>query len=45
MTHPLQATIDDLWERRTELTTQSADAIKVIESVIGDLDAGKLRIA
>ena len=45
MTHPLQATIDELWERRTELTTQSADAIKIIESVIGDLDSGKLRVA
>jgi len=45
MSHPLQATIDDLWERRTELTTQSADAIKIIESVIGDLDCGKVRVA
>ncbi|WP_428825221.1 2,3,4,5-tetrahydropyridine-2,6-dicarboxylate N-succinyltransferase [Azonexus sp. IMCC34842] len=45
MSHPLQATIDDLWERRTELSTQSADAIKIIESVIGDLDSGKLRVA
>ena len=45
MSHPLQATIDELWEKRTELTTQSADAIKIIESVIGDLDSGKLRVA
>lgn len=45
MTHPLQATIDELWEKRTELTTQSTDAIKIIESVIGDLDSGKLRVA
>ncbi len=45
MTHPLQATIDELWEKRTELTTQSTEAIKIIESVIADLDAGKLRIA
>ena len=45
MSHPLQATIDELWEKRTELTTQSTDAIKIIESVIGDLDAGKLRVA
>ncbi|UCV06615.1 2,3,4,5-tetrahydropyridine-2,6-dicarboxylate N-succinyltransferase [Dechloromonas denitrificans] len=45
MSHPLQATIDDLWERRSELSTQSADAIKIIESVIGDLDSGKLRVA
>ena len=40
MSHPLQATIDELWEKRTELSTQSTDAIKIIESVIADLDAG-----
>ena len=45
MSHPLQATIDELWEKRTELNTQSTEAIKIIESVIADLDAGKLRIA
>jgi len=45
MSHTLQATIDELWEKRTELTTQSTDAIKIIESVIADLDAGKLRVA
>jgi 2,3,4,5-tetrahydropyridine-2-carboxylate N-succinyltransferase len=45
MSHPLQATIDDLWERRTELSTQSGDAIRIIESVIDDLDSGKLRVA
>jgi 2,3,4,5-tetrahydropyridine-2,6-dicarboxylate N-succinyltransferase len=45
MTHPLQATIDELWEKRTELTTQATDAIKIIESVIADLDSGKLRVA
>jgi 2,3,4,5-tetrahydropyridine-2,6-dicarboxylate N-succinyltransferase len=45
MSHPLQATIDDLWERRAELNTQSTDAIKIIESVIGDLDSGKIRVA
>ena len=46
MTHPLQATIEELWERRTELSPQSpTDTIALIESVIGDLDAGKLRVA
>ena len=46
MTHPLQATIEEFWERRTELSPQSAPAtIAAIESVIGDLDAGKLRVA
>jgi 2,3,4,5-tetrahydropyridine-2-carboxylate N-succinyltransferase len=46
MTHPLQATIEELWERRSELSPQSAPTtIAAIESVIGDLDAGKLRVA
>ena len=46
MTHPLQATIEELWERRAELSPQSAPTtIAAIESVIGDLDAGKLRVA
>ena len=46
MTHPLQATIEELWERRTELSPQSAPTtIAAIESVIGDLDSGKLRVA
>jgi 2,3,4,5-tetrahydropyridine-2,6-dicarboxylate N-succinyltransferase len=46
MTHPLQATIEELWERRSELSPQSAPTtIATIESVIGDLDAGKLRVA
>lgn len=46
MTHPLEATIDALWERRTELSPQSpAETIATIESVIADLDAGKLRVA
>ena len=46
MTHPLQATIEELWERRTELSPQSAPTtIAAIESVIGDLDAGRLRVA
>ncbi len=46
MTHPLQATIEELWERRTELSPQSAPTtIAAIESVIGELDAGKLRVA
>ena len=46
MTHPLQATIEELWERRADLSPQSAPTtIAAIESVIGDLDAGKLRVA
>src|SRR5574343_278478 len=46
MTHPLQATIEELWDRRPELSPQSAPTtIAAIESVIADLDAGKLRVA
>ncbi|UCV12929.1 2,3,4,5-tetrahydropyridine-2,6-dicarboxylate N-succinyltransferase [Dechloromonas denitrificans] len=46
MSHPLQNTIDELWERRTELSPQSdAATVGAIESVIADLDAGKLRVA
>jgi 2,3,4,5-tetrahydropyridine-2-carboxylate N-succinyltransferase len=46
MTHPLQATIEELWERRSELSPQSPPTtIAAIESVVGDLDAGKLRVA
>ena len=46
MTHPLQATIEELWERRAELSPKSAPTtIAAIESVIGDVDAGKLRVA
>ena len=46
MTHPLQATIEEHWERRADLSPQSAPTtIAAIESVIGDLDAGKLRVA
>ena len=46
MSHPLQNTIDELWERRTELSPQSpVETIALIESVIADLDTGKLRVA
>ena len=35
MTHPLQATIEELWERRTELSPQSPPTtIAAIESVM-----------
>ena len=45
MTHHLQATIEELWERRAELSPQSPPTtIAAIESVVGDLDAGKLRV-
>ena len=46
MTHPLQATIEELWERRTELSPQSpTDTIAAINQVVGMLDSGALRVA
>ena len=46
MSHPLQATIEELWERRTELSPDSPPTtIAAINSVIGELDTGKLRVA
>ena len=44
--HPLQPLIEQLWERRTELSpNSSAHEIGAIEQVIGELDAGRLRVA
>ncbi len=44
--HPLQALIEQLWERRTELSpNSSAEEIGAINQVIGELDAGALRVA
>ncbi|WP_374327502.1 2,3,4,5-tetrahydropyridine-2,6-dicarboxylate N-succinyltransferase [Azonexus sp.] len=45
MSIALQFSIDELWEKRAELTTQSAEAIAIIEAVINELDSGKLRVA
>jgi len=46
MNHPLQAIIEELWERRTELSPQSpVDVIGAINQVVGELDAGTLRVA
>ncbi|MBV2192779.1 MAG: 2,3,4,5-tetrahydropyridine-2,6-dicarboxylate N-succinyltransferase, partial [Azonexus sp.] len=46
MDHPLQIIIDELWERRTELSPQSSpDIISAINQVIGELDSGSLRVA
>jgi 2,3,4,5-tetrahydropyridine-2-carboxylate N-succinyltransferase len=43
----LQQTIDAAWERRTELDPKGApDSIrKAVDAVIGELDAGRLRVA
>ncbi len=46
MSHPLEATIDALWERRTELSPASApNEVAAINQVIDQLDAGTLRVA
>lgn len=45
--HPFAAIIEDLWERRTELspTTATSEQLRAIEHIIDDLDQGKLRVA
>jgi 2,3,4,5-tetrahydropyridine-2,6-dicarboxylate N-succinyltransferase len=47
MTHPLQTTIDEAFERRAELAPASAPApVKdAVAKVLADLDAGRLRVA
>jgi 2,3,4,5-tetrahydropyridine-2,6-dicarboxylate N-succinyltransferase len=46
MSHPLQAIIEELWERRTELSPNSpADTVAAINQVVGMLDSGALRVA
>ena len=45
-TAPLQATIDLAWERRAEIDAVNAPGIRdAVEHVIGELDAGRLRVA
>ena len=45
--HPFAAIIEDLWERRAELspTTATSEQLRAIEHIIDDLDQGKLRVA
>ena len=46
MSHPLESTIDQLWERRTELSPQSSpDTVAAINAIVAELDAGTLRVA
>ncbi len=46
MTHPMQAIIEELWERRTELSPQSpVDTIAAINQVVNELDTGAIRVA
>ena len=41
----LQATIEDLWERRGELEPDDADAREAVSNAIGLLDRGEARVA
>jgi len=45
--NPFAALIEDLWERRAELSaaTVSSEQLRAIEHVINELDQGKLRVA
>ncbi len=47
MTHPLQAAIDDAFERRAEFSAATAPAPvkEAVAAVLADLDTGKLRVA
>ena len=42
---PLPAAIDELWERRAELTPDSADEREVVVAAVDMLDAGEARVA
>jgi 2,3,4,5-tetrahydropyridine-2-carboxylate N-succinyltransferase len=41
----LQASIEELWERRSELSPQDTDDAAVVEEAIGLLDSGQARVA
>ncbi len=41
----LQARIEELWERRAELSPEDADAAGIVEEAIGLLDTGQARVA
>ncbi len=47
MTHPIQAVIEEAFERRSEInaTSASADVKSAVAQVLADLDAGRLRVA
>jgi 2,3,4,5-tetrahydropyridine-2-carboxylate N-succinyltransferase len=44
-TSPLPAQIDELWERRAELTPADADARKLVTEAVDALDSGDARVA
>ena len=41
----LQASIEELWERRGELSPKDTDAARLVEEAIGLLDSGEARVA
>ncbi|HWE65524.1 MAG TPA: 2,3,4,5-tetrahydropyridine-2,6-dicarboxylate N-succinyltransferase [Acidimicrobiales bacterium] len=41
----LQASIEELWERRSELSPRDTEAAAVVEEAIGLLDSGQARVA
>ncbi|MCE1186236.1 MAG: hypothetical protein LWW92_11605, partial [Rhodocyclales bacterium] len=45
--NPFASIIEDLWERRADLsaTSVSGEQLRAIEHVIDELDQGKLRVA
>jgi 2,3,4,5-tetrahydropyridine-2-carboxylate N-succinyltransferase len=45
VTSPLPAQIDELWERRAELTPADVDARKVVTEAVDALDSGDARVA
>ncbi|MFF5263139.1 2,3,4,5-tetrahydropyridine-2,6-dicarboxylate N-succinyltransferase [Actinomadura viridis] len=44
-TSPISATIDELWERRAELTPDDADARAAIVAAVDQIDSGEARVA
>ena len=44
-TSPLPESIDELWERRSELTPDDAEAREIIVGAVDQIDAGKARVA
>jgi 2,3,4,5-tetrahydropyridine-2-carboxylate N-succinyltransferase len=41
----LQASIEELWERRSELSPKDADAVRIVEEAVELLDSGQARVA
>jgi 2,3,4,5-tetrahydropyridine-2-carboxylate N-succinyltransferase len=41
----LQASIEELWERRSELSPKDTDAVRIVEEAVELLDSGQARVA